>query len=150
MTTFELHYDEHEDGTRVVENTTPFEFEVLRADGKVEPFPPGAVATLKRGDTLRKRIVEVPAVNVRGPAKYGRTLAEQWASWRSLVIPAAAGEVQVRESRRACSAGAQALQVILLHGVSDEAEMTDGDERLMRDIDAELQAFTADVKAGRA
>lgn len=87
---------------------------------------------------------------MNAPAKHGSTIAAQWASYRSACIPATAGETQVRESRRAFYAGAQALQVILLAGVSDEADMTDSDERLMQSIDAELTQFGADVKARRA
>jgi len=87
---------------------------------------------------------------VNAPAKYGRTLAEQWNGYRRSVMPPTVGETQLRETRRAFYAGAQALQQVMLHGVSNEPDMTDGDERLMRAIDAEFERFAADVKAGRA
>lgn len=85
------------------------------------------------------------------PAKYGRTIAEQWAAYRAAAIPASATVGQVRQCRRAFYAGAQALQQIMLTGVSTEGEdMTEDDERLMLGIDAEFVQFAADVKAGRA
>jgi hypothetical protein len=87
---------------------------------------------------------------VTAPAKYGRTIAEQWNEYRSRVMPRTVGETQLRETRRAFYAGAQALQQVMTHGVSDEADMTDADERLMLNIDAEFVQFAADVKAGRA
>jgi hypothetical protein len=87
---------------------------------------------------------------VNGPAKYGTTLAEQWQSYEAGVIPRTASPVQRVESRRAFYAGAQALFEILTRGASDGDEVTDDDEQLMLRVNAEIQAFIADVKAGRA
>ena len=83
-------------------------------------------------------------------AKHGSTLAAQWASYDRNVLPATAGDVQRKETRRAFYAGAQALVEVLTHGISDAAELTTDDDALMASVDAELQQFIRDVKEGRA
>lgn len=85
-----------------------------------------------------------------GRAKYGNTIAKQWAEYRSAAIPAHATEGQVRQCRRAFYAGAQALHEIMVNGVSNDPDMTDDDERILRGIEAEFDQFAADVRGGRA
>ncbi len=72
-----------------------------------------------------------------------------WHSYRQM-IPAEASLSQHIETRRAFYAGAKALQSIMLNQTSDEPEMTEADERLIEGLDAELQAFADEIKAGRA
>jgi hypothetical protein len=60
---------------------------------------------------------------------------------------------KVLESRRAFYAGAQALFGRMMRATGDspaDAEPTEEEMDFMRRIDAELRAFVADVKAGKA
>lgn len=82
-------------------------------------------------------------------AKYGKSLAEQWRSYER-VLPATAGDVQRRETRRGFYAGAQAMFEVLVRGVSSGDDFTEADAALMVSLDAELRQFVEDVKAGRA
>lgn len=82
-------------------------------------------------------------------ARFGATLAAQWASYEVILL-AEAGEVQRRETRRAFYAGAQALLVVMTSGLSDHAETTESDEALMASVDAELKQFVRDIEEGRA
>lgn len=141
--TVQLAWQDLPDGRRLVENIGTVALEVVSVRGR-RPLPPGGEAMVEADEAV------VNACSVSGPAKYGRTLAEQWNEYRGRVMPPTVGETQLRETRRAFYAGAQALQQVMAHGVSDEADMTDADERLMLSIDAEFVQFAADVKAGRA
>lgn len=87
---------------------------------------------------------------MNAPPKYGRTIAEQWRSYEREVLPPTAGQLQRQETRRSFYAGAQAMVEIVLHGVSDEPEMTDDDEQPLTRLHAELEQFAADVKRGAA
>jgi hypothetical protein len=82
--------------------------------------------------------------------KYGATIAAQWQSYEQMVMPPTAGREQRQETRRGFYAGAQAVFEILVRGVSDEPEMTDGDEQLMQRLSAEFEQFAADVRRGAA
>jgi hypothetical protein len=75
-----------------------------------------------------------------------KTLADQWDSFRLLVVPADAGATQVREMRRAFYAGAEAMRATLM-------SVPDGDVEEMAACDAiqaELERFALDVREGRA
>lgn len=75
-----------------------------------------------------------------------KTLASQWDSFRLLVVPAGASDLQLREMRRAFYAGAEAMRTTLL-------SVPDGDAEEMAACDAinaELGQFAAAVREGRA
>ena len=76
-------------------------------------------------------------------------IAAEWAQYAEGVLPAAAGPMQVQETRRAFYAGAGCILHRLLRLVDDSDEPTADDLALMFDIDAELTEWIADVKAGR-
>lgn len=75
-------------------------------------------------------------------------IEQAWLSYRTEVIPAAAPQVQVTESRRAFYAGAQSLFGAIMNILEPGAEATEGDMETMSSIDAELRRFGAQVKAG--
>ena len=79
-----------------------------------------------------------------------RRMTEQWDSYDLKVVPAAAGNAQRQETRRAFYAGAQALMGIVMNSLSLDSEPTDEDVAVMEDLDAELREFVAKVKAGQA
>lgn len=71
-------------------------------------------------------------------------LAETWQSYRDQVIPAAASPVQVQECRRAFYAGAAGFYS------AGSTLAVDGAEDPIETLRAELDAFDADVRAGKA
>lgn len=79
-----------------------------------------------------------------------RLIAEQWATYRERVLPAAVSVMQIQECRRAFYAGAQALYFGIMAGLSPGPEPTDADEEFLKAAEVELQEFAADVAAGRA
>lgn len=86
----------------------------------------------------------------KAPA-HGSTLAEQWQAFdRLILVPAKAGAVQRKETRRAFYAGAQALLEIMRTCISDDPDMTATDEKLIEQIDAEFVQFAKDIEGGRA
>ena len=64
-----------------------------------------------------------------------------WQSYRKLVVPDDAGEVQVNESRQAFYAGAAVLFEGIIGGLDGGSEATDADIQRMDDIQAEITAF---------
>lgn len=79
-----------------------------------------------------------------------KKLEEAWRSYEARVLPGNASEVQRRETRRGFYAGAEVALNILLTGVSNEPEITPGDEALMTGLQAELDQFCTDVLNGEA
>ena len=79
-----------------------------------------------------------------------RRLAAKWASFEREVIAAGAPSIQRKEMRRAFYAGGQALLAIMHDETGPEEEPTNDDLLILDDLVAELQAFAADVRAGRA
>jgi hypothetical protein len=79
-------------------------------------------------------------------------LKDAWEDYRTLVIPKDAPPVQVRESRRAFYAGAQALLSVIMRQLTPDVEPTEppteADLQMMDEIDGELVAFFASVAAG--
>lgn len=82
------------------------------------------------------------------PARRLRML-DAWTSYEAAVIPLGAPAVQIQESRRAFYSGAWSLLCLIMGQVSAGDEVTEADEQMMTELDAELRAFTADVMAGR-
>lgn len=64
-----------------------------------------------------------------------------WRSYRRYVVPAEAGEHQVRETRQAFFAGAAILQALIMKKISAGDEITAEDMAMMASIQAELDAF---------
>lgn len=77
-------------------------------------------------------------------------VAEKWDEFARQVMPKDASSVQRQEMRRAFYAGADALLFGTIAAFAPESEPTAEDLELMDGIQQELQAFTADVKRGRA
>ncbi len=64
-----------------------------------------------------------------------------WESYRKLVVPDDAPDVQITETRQAFYAGASILFEGLMHGLDAGNEPTDDDLQRMDDIQAEINAF---------
>lgn len=79
-----------------------------------------------------------------------RTIADQWASYdREVLLPAAVGEVQRTETRRAFYAGASALFALVSGlGIDDISEDQGADE--LEVLSQELQAFGEAIGKGMA
>jgi hypothetical protein len=77
-------------------------------------------------------------------------LQEKWDAYAAQVIPQTASRVQVQETRRAFYAGAMAYLTLLLSHLTPDAEPTQEDVSLLERLNAELDAFAADVTGGRA
>lgn len=77
-------------------------------------------------------------------------MAEQWDQFARAVLPRDASITQKREMRRAFYAGGQAIIFKIVTALAPDAEPTEDDLKLMDDLHQELNAFAADVKAGRA
>jgi hypothetical protein len=73
-----------------------------------------------------------------------------WRDYELRVLDPLAPEIQRRETKRAFYAGAQAFLGGLLEGLGVGDEPTAPDMRLMDSCVAELEAFAAEVQAGRA
>ncbi len=74
-----------------------------------------------------------------------------WNSYRTEVIPAEAGQIQVQECRRAFYAGVESALNRLAGEMSDGNTLDDpNDERAIREVQAELRDFSADVMRGKA
>lgn len=71
----------------------------------------------------------------------GRLIEAGWMALRGMVIPPDASEVQLTEMRFAFMAGAQHLWASIMSMLDPSAEVTEQDERRMRLIDQELDAF---------
>ena len=79
-----------------------------------------------------------------------KRIESKWLQYRTLVIPADAGKVQVKESKRAFYAGAQALLHEQMTAFASDAEPTDADLHIMSEMAEELKQFNEAVKAGAA
>ncbi|HEY5566018.1 MAG TPA: hypothetical protein VIM81_02070 [Gammaproteobacteria bacterium] len=70
-----------------------------------------------------------------------RWIERSWQRYLRMVVPADAPDVQVNETRQAFFAGAAILFTALQFGVSEGDEVQPADERLMADIQAEIDTF---------
>lgn len=68
-------------------------------------------------------------------------IERSWQSYRRMVVPADAGDVQINETRQAFFAGASILFTALIHGVSEGPEVQPADEQLMADLQREIDEF---------
>jgi len=72
-------------------------------------------------------------------------IAENFLTYRSEVIPQDSLPAQIEEFRRAFFAGAVALYLLVMAGLSSNPGVTPGDLSFMADVDAELTAFLKSV-----
>ncbi len=77
-----------------------------------------------------------------------RLIEESWLSYREQVIPKDAPAMQVTECRRAFYAGARGLFSTIMNILEPGEEATDGDLATMSSIEAELNRYVAQVRAG--
>ena len=77
------------------------------------------------------------------------TVKEQWDSFRTLVIPTNAPEIQVTEMRRAFYAGVEAMLRIQWE-VGDDAVSEDAGVAILEGIHDECRRFAAEVARGAA
>ena len=80
----------------------------------------------------------------------GDRIGKAWREYRLLAIPITAPAVQATECRRAFYAGAGALLTAVLAMLGPGEEPTQDELRAMDEINAELHAFVAAVREGRA
>lgn len=80
----------------------------------------------------------------------GGLIRTQWENFRALCLPDDAPAVQVREMRRAFYAGVDCIIVKIMHDLSEGPDVEDRDIELMEGIEAELQAFSQNIKDGVA
>lgn len=93
-------------------------------------------------------VAEAAADPVPRPEPLHGLIADRWADYERSILPPNASAVQRTETRRAFYAGCAAILGLLL-GIDDS--VPDGDGAIMIDgWQREVQAFCADVKAGRA
>ena len=74
-----------------------------------------------------------------------RTMAQEWAEYRSKVVPMNAHQTQVIETRRAFYSGAFALLVQFIQMSADDISDDDGAEQIerwRRELDGVLRAMT--------
>ena len=70
-----------------------------------------------------------------------RLISNGWDSYRSTVLPADVGEVQLTETRQAFLAGAALLFETLMRVMDADEEPTEADMQIMADIQAEIDEF---------
>lgn len=97
----------------------------------------------KLAEELTKRFVEELTKRF---VDEGKIIEAGFASLRIMAIPKDAPEVQVREMRMAFMAGAQHLFSSIMSILEPGAEPTEADLRRMDIINAELEAFTRELK----
>lgn len=83
-----------------------------------------------------------------------RRIAAAWAQYHERVLPPDAGRIQVKESKRAFYAGAEAMIITMLRSFEPSTgpegdEPTDADMAVMDELRAELMEFARGVGEGR-
>lgn len=79
-------------------------------------------------------------------ADEGRLIEAGWASFRVLVIPANAPQIQIDECRMAFMAGAQHLFGSIMNILDPDLEPSVADMKKMGLIDEELKAFGREIE----
>lgn len=74
-------------------------------------------------------------------AAKSKPIEEGWSSYREMVIPKDAPEVQINECRQAFFAGAVILMAKIMRSLDPGDEPSDADMQRMADIQDELDAF---------
>lgn len=78
-----------------------------------------------------------------------RLMAEEWDKFARACLPINCPSAQRREMRVAFYAGAQSILFRVIQSFAPEAEPTESDLKVMKDLDQELQDFAESVAAGR-
>jgi hypothetical protein len=78
------------------------------------------------------------------------TLAAAWAAFDATVFEGSVTSSSRTQARRVFYVGAQAILDILMAGLDQENEVTDGDVDRVEALSDELRRFAEDVEAGRA
>ncbi len=81
--------------------------------------------------------------------KSDKRIEVQWDSYRRDVVPVNAPDIQVRESKRAFYAGAQALMTVC-KAISTERVSVEEGARILDQAERELLQFKEEVLEGRA
>jgi hypothetical protein len=79
-----------------------------------------------------------------------RSVAQMWAIYRAMVLPAAAPPIQVSECRRAFYAGVQSALMDGLIGIGDDANSEEACMAHLTALHEECQQFARDVTARKA
>ena len=79
-----------------------------------------------------------------------RSVAQQWAQFEALVLPASAGPTQRQEMRRAFYAGFQGALMAGIEMADESGESDDIGVTLIQRLHDECQQFAREVAAGRA
>lgn len=77
-----------------------------------------------------------------------RPIQAGWEAYRKVVVPADAGEAQLNETRQAFFAGAAVLLQGIMGALSPGPDESEGDMRLMSDIQDELTDFGQQLDKG--
>lgn len=79
-------------------------------------------------------------------AANGKLIAGGWESYRAVIIPPTAPEIQITETKKAFFAGAQHLFSSIMAILDPGAEPTEQDLQRMTDIAAELEDWCEEMK----
>lgn len=77
-----------------------------------------------------------------------KLMQEQWGVFCERVMPIDAPEIQKQEMRRAFYAGGQAIMFRIIAAFAPELEPTEGDLKIMDDLNNELNEFARAVGRG--
>jgi len=78
-----------------------------------------------------------------------KRIEQEWESYRRRIIPFGASTTQIVETRRAFYGGVASLMGLLLKQLDPGEEPTEKDLKMMDELQAELEEFLEEVKAGR-
>ncbi len=79
-----------------------------------------------------------------------RRVRDAWVTFELAVLPADCSDVQRQETRRAFYAGAFVVFDAIAMAMSNEDDMTAGDERVLVDLAAEREEYLVALSTGRA
>ena len=74
-------------------------------------------------------------------------IEDAWQSYLDMVMPADAGEIQIRETRQAFKAGACLLHALVMGSLSEGDEVEEEDLRLMEDLAHEIETIGQELDA---
>lgn len=130
-------------------------FEFCEMSNVVDPIPNQCPTCSGMGETLEQLDDDRLPVALRCWRCKGKGvlmpkhLEAEWNAYRAKVVPAEAGQEQIRGTKIAFYGGAWAYNHMVMRGLSAGPESTPPDEKFLRDLHAEMIAFRDDVKAGR-
>ena len=74
-------------------------------------------------------------------------IAKGWESYRDMVLPKDAPDIQLTECKQSFFAGAAILWESVMQGLDSGDDATEGDMQRMADIQAEIDAFGQEIDA---